>query len=254
MDIVNTNPSSLTSLVNIVNSKVEPKLLTDSNYEVLSVKPLTTSTSKHNTVAEIRVDLGLNAPTKILTANDRYSRRQVEFTRIDLKDIAKFRGLTINAKGQIVTTATDIAGIIELLDAEIAESELKLIPLSDAFIVKAVDDSLGYVGSITIAGVVVEEEPEPEPEVPVVVTLTFQNAATLVDNAGSVEATLSVTALPVETDLTGLVYSVVNPVGEDVTITGNVMTAIGLAVDATITVRATLGTVTADHTFTITAA
>lgn len=160
MDVVNTNPTSLASLVSIVNSKVESKLLTDSNYEVLSVKPLTSSTSKHNTVAEIRVDLGLNAPTKILTANDRYSRRSVEFTRIDLKDIAKFRGLTINAKGQIVSEATDIASVIELLGAAIAEAELKLIPLSDAFIVKAVENSLGYVGAITFKGVGTVTEPE----------------------------------------------------------------------------------------------
>src|SRR5690606_35515988 len=111
MDVVNTNPTSLASLVSIVNSKVEPKLLTDDNFEILSIKPLTLTTSKHNTVAEIRVDLGANLPTKVLTVNDRYSLRTVEFTRIDLNDIAKFRNLTVNATGQYVADVPDLAGV-----------------------------------------------------------------------------------------------------------------------------------------------
>lgn len=161
MDVVNTNPTSLASLVSIVNSKVESKLLTDNNFEILSIKPLTLTTSKHNTVAEIRVDLGASLPIKALTANDRYSLRTVEFTRIDLKDIAKFRNLTVNEKGQYVADVTDLAGVIELLGANIAEDELTLIPLKDAFVVKAASDSLGYIGSITLTGTLSEVEPTP---------------------------------------------------------------------------------------------
>ena len=167
MDVVNTNPTSLASLVSIVNSKVEPKLLTDDNFEILSIKPLTLTTSKHNTVAEIRVDLGANLPTKVLTANDRYSLRAVEFTRIDLKDIAKFRNLTVNEKGQCVADVTDLAGVIELLGANIAEDELTFITLSDAFIVKAAPDSLGYIGSLTFAAAATTGDGEdPTPVLP----------------------------------------------------------------------------------------
>lgn len=166
MDVVNTNPTSLASLVSIVNSKVEPKLLTDDNFEILSIKPLTLTTSKHNTVAEIRVDLGANLPTKVLTANDRYSLRAVEFTRIDLKDIAKFRNLTVNEKGQCVADVTDLAGVIELLGANIAEDELTFITLSDAFIVKAAPDSLGYIGSLTFAAAATGDGEDPTPVLP----------------------------------------------------------------------------------------
>jgi hypothetical protein len=78
------NTATLKSLVSVANSKIEPKILTDRNFKVLSIKPLRSTTSPHNTVASVQVDLAGDSPIAIVSS-DRYSRRLVEFTRIDLK-------------------------------------------------------------------------------------------------------------------------------------------------------------------------
>lgn len=244
MDVVNTNPTSLASLVSIVNSKVEPKLLTDDNFEILSIKPLTLTTSKHNTVAEIRVDLGANLPTKVLTANDRYSLRTVEFTRIDLKDIAKFRNLTVNAKGQYVADVTDLAGVIELLGANIAEDELTLIPLSDAFIVKAAPDSLGYVGSLSFAGTADEEGEETDPVIvpPVLEALAIQGPATITAES---EVTFTATHTPAELEAPVIVWTALNG---SIDASGLYLAPSEAGVD---TITATSGTISVTHQLTV---
>lgn len=157
------NTATLKSLVSVANSKIEPKILTDRNFEVLSIKPLRSTTSPHNTVASVQVDLAGDSPIAIVSS-DRYSRRLVEFTRIDLKDIANFRAIPKNEKGQYIGEITDVASVIDLLNAAIEEDELVLIKTADATVVKAAEDSLGYVGAITFAGAS-EETEEPEPVV-----------------------------------------------------------------------------------------
>lgn len=243
MDVVNTNPTSLASLVSIVNSKVEPKLLTDDNFEILSIKPLTLTTSKHNTVAEIRVDLGANLPTKVLTANDRYSLRTVEFTRIDLKDIAKFRNLTVNEKGQYVADVTDLAGVIELLGANIAEDELTLIPLSNAFIVKAAPDSLGYVGSLSFAGTADEvEETDPVIVPPVLEALAIQGPATITAES---EVTFTATHTPAELEAPVIVWTALNG---SIDASGLYLAPSEAGVD---TITATSGAISVTHQITV---
>lgn len=159
------NTATLKSLVSVANSKIEPKILTDRNFEVLSIKPLRSTTSPHNTVASVQVDLAGDSPIAIVSS-DRYSRRLVEFTRIDLKDIANFRAIPKNEKGQYIGEITDVASVIDLLNAAIEEDELVLIKTADATVVKSAEDSLGYVGAITFAGASEETEEPGEAERP----------------------------------------------------------------------------------------
>lgn len=156
------NTATLKSLVSVANSKIEPKILTDRNFKVLSIKPLRSTTSPHNTVASVQVDLAGDSPIAIVSS-DRYSRRLVEFTRIDLKDIANFRAIPKNEKGQYIGEITDAASVIDLLNAAIEEDELVLIKTADATVVKAAEDSLGYVGAITFAGANAEEPTTEDP-------------------------------------------------------------------------------------------
>ena len=143
------NTATLKSLVSVANSKIEPKILTDRNFKLLSIKPLRSTTSPHNTVASVQVDLAGDSPIAIVSS-DRYSRRLVEFTRIDLKDIANFRAIPKNEKGQYIGEITDAASVLTLLNAAIEEDELVLIKTADATVVKAAEDSLGYVGAILL--------------------------------------------------------------------------------------------------------
>ena len=193
------NSATLKALVSVANSKIEPKLIDDKNFTVLSIKPLRSTTSKHNTVADIRIDLSSDSPLAIV-ATDRYSHRRVEFTRIDLKDIAAFRGIEKNAKGQYVGDITDAASAISLLNASILEDEITLIKTADATVVKAVDTSLGYIGAVTFAGASEEtEEPdEPEENEPVVLTaLMIVGPSTMI---AETETTFTVQPTPAEAE------------------------------------------------------
>lgn len=193
------NTATLKSLVSVANSKIEPKILTDHNYKVLSIKPLRSTTSPHNTVATVQVDLAGDSPIAIVSS-DRYSRRLVEFTRIDLKDIADFRVIPKNAKGQYIGEITDVASAISLLNASILEDEITLIKTADATVVKAVDTSLGYIGAVTFAGASEEtEEPdEPEENEPVVLTaLMIVGPSTMI---AETETTFTVQPTPAEAE------------------------------------------------------
>ena len=182
------NTATLKSLVSVANSKIEPKILTDRNFKVLSIKPLRSTTSPHNTVALVQVDLAGDSPIAIVSS-DRYSRRLVEFTRIDLKDIANFRAIPKNEKGQYIGEITDAASAIALLNAAIEEDELVLITTADATIVKAAEDSLGYIGAITFAGAAGTMVPP-------------SGIAVTVDNLLSVGQTVTATVAITPTDAT----------------------------------------------------
>ena len=193
------NTATLKSLVSVANSKIEPKILTDRNFKVLSIKPLRSTKSPHNTVASVKVDLAGDSPIAIVSS-DRYSRRLVEFTRIDLKDIADFRAIPKNEKGQYIGEITDAASVITLLNAAIEEDELVLIKTADATVVKAAEDSLGYIGAITFAGASGEtEEPEEtEENDPVVLTvLTIIGPSTMI---AETETTFTVQPTPAEAE------------------------------------------------------
>lgn len=195
------NTATLKSLVSVANSKIEPKILTDRNFKVLSIKPLRSTTSPHNTVASVQVDLAGDSPIAIVSS-DRYSRRLVEFTRIDLKDIANFRAIPKNEKGQYIGEITDAASVITLLNAAIEEDELVLITTADATVVKAAEDSLGYIGAITFAGAVGTMVPP-------------SGIAVTVDNLLSVGQTVTATVAITPTDATDKTVTV-TAVPEDI--------------------------------------
>ncbi len=232
------NSATLKALVSVANSKIEPKLVDDKNFTVLSVKPLRSTTSKHNTVADIRIDLSSDSPIAIV-ASDRYSHRRVEFTRIDLRDIAEFRGIEKNAKGQYVGDITDVASAIALLDAAILEEELVLVKTATATVVKAVEGSLGYIGAITFAGVSQTEEPGEEELEPVVLTaLMIVGPETMI---AETQTTFSVQPTPANAEAPNLVWSATaGLIDQD-----GVFVAPAEAGEVIITV--TSGTITTDH-------
>lgn len=239
------NTATLKSLVSVANSKIEPKILTDRNFEVLSIKPLRSTTSPHNTVASVQVDLAGDSPIAIVSS-DRYSRRLVEFTRIDLKDIANFRAIPKNEKGQYIGEITDAASVIDLLNAAIEEDELVLIKTADATVVKAAEDSLGYVGAITFAGAAGEPEEEPEEEPPVVLTaLTINGPGEITANG---EANFTVTPTPAGASIAGLVWTT------DGGVIDNTGAFIAPAESGTVTITAKVGSVTKELALVITAA
>ena len=239
------NTATLKSLVSVANSKIEPKILTDHNYKVLSIKPLRSTTSPHNTVASVQIDLAEDSPIAIVSS-DRYSRRLVEFTRIDLKDIADFRGIEKNAKGQYVADITDAASAISLLNASILEDEITLIKTADATVVKAVDSSLGYVGAVTFAGVHEEtEEPSELEEIqPVVLTaLMIVGPSTMTPET---ETTFTVQPTPAEAEMGILTWSVTDGVIDPET---GAFIAPSEAGDVTITVSS--GNIPTEHVITV---
>lgn len=235
------NTATLKSLVSVANSKIEPKILTDRNFKLLSIKPLRSTTSPHNTVASVQVDLAGDSPIAIVSS-DRYSRRLVEFTRIDLKDIANFRAIPKNEKGQYIGEITDAASVIDLLNAAIGEDELVLIKTADATVVKAAEDSLGYVGAITFAGAAGEPEEEP----PVVLTaLTINGPGEITANG---EANFTVTPTPAGASIAGLVWTT------DGGVIDNTGAFIAPAESGTVTITAKVGSVTKELALVITAA
>lgn len=149
----NSTPAQLNALVSIVNRKSLNKILTGNNFEVLSVKPYSSAISPHNTVVEIRVDTLANSPAIAIADQDRYVKRKVHVSRIDLKDIAEFRGIPKNELGQYAFEDPSLEGIILELDANIQEDELEAILVdqdTQVAVIRAKPDSLGYVGSLTI--------------------------------------------------------------------------------------------------------
>lgn len=198
-----TNPQ-LDSVVSIANASIRPKILTSENFEVISVQPFKESTSTHNTLVTVKIDLGAATPLVALPESDRYAKRDVKFTRIDLKDIAAFRAIEKNAKGQYVGDITDVASAIALLNAEIGEDEIVLVKTADSTVVKAVETSLGYIGSVTFAGASETEEPETPLEPAVLTALLVVGPATMI---AETETTFSVQPTPAEAEVGAVVWT-----------------------------------------------
>lgn len=247
-------PTTLNSLVGMVNSKITPKLLTEDNFEVLSVRALNQSHStEHNTAAKIRVDLAVNNPNGILLESDRYSTRTVYFTRIDLKEIAALNDLVKNADGSYVAVVTDKASAIAALGANISEDEVRYIQLTDRGVLTANAGSLGYIGSITFAaaaGTDGEEPVEEEPPVVVVSAIEINGVNSLVFEGTT---TFSITTTPVTDTIPTVTWSATHgtidqtgeymapALGENVTdtITAKITNSEGVEITATLTLTLT---------------
>ncbi len=149
-----TNPQ-LDSVVSIANASIRPKILTSENFEVISVQPFKESTSTHNTLVTVKIDLGAAAPLVALPESDRYAKRDVKFTRIDLADIAEFRGIEKNEKGQYILNATNASELAAALDTNLNFYEVERIVIDedDGVSIFRVDpNSLGWKGQITVVG------------------------------------------------------------------------------------------------------
>lgn len=147
-----TNPL-LDSVVSIANASIRPKILTPDNFEVLSVQPFKESTSTHNTLVTVKIDLGAASPLIALSESDRYAKRSVKLTRIDLADVVKFREIEKNSAGQYQIEASTVADVIDALGIGALPEELEEIVVDEeagVSIIRAVPDSLGWKGQFTI--------------------------------------------------------------------------------------------------------
>jgi hypothetical protein len=147
-----TNPV-LDSVVSIANASIKPKILTPDNFEVLSVRPFKESTSNHNTLVTVKIDLGASAALIALSESDRYSVRPVKITRIDLADVAQYREIEKNELGQYQIDAASLGEVISVLNINALEEEFEEIIVNEetgVSIIRALPNSLGWKGQITI--------------------------------------------------------------------------------------------------------
>lgn len=145
---------AITALTNAANIR---KLLRvpgedgTTNFEVVSVRPITLQGNGHNTEVIIRVDLAYGQSGLPIPESDRYSTRRETCHRIDLRDVAKVAALTVNDKGQFEGTVTDIASLNTLLGTALTEDDVTINPVADVLWVRTKPTSLGYIGQLTIA-------------------------------------------------------------------------------------------------------
>lgn len=145
---------TLESIVSVANAKLEPKILTEENFEVLSVKPLKLSTTTHNTQVTVKIDLGAMHPLIAIPESDRYTVRNVSLTRINLADVAAFRNIPVNEKGQYIIEAGDVTELATALNANFDDTDIEMIDVSEddgLAIFRAKPNSLGWIGRIGVA-------------------------------------------------------------------------------------------------------
>ncbi len=207
-----SNNPILDSIVSIANSGIKPKLLTATNFEVLSVEPFKESTSGHNTLVTVKIDLGAASPLIAMTEADRYAKRSVKLTRIDLLDVVKFREIETNELGQYLIEAETIADVIEALDFAANPNELEEIVVDEEngiSIIRAVPNSLGYKGQFTIS--------KAGPGLPNVAGLNITNV-NLPTQGGDGEVQLTYTTVPNPANTGGIAVWTVTAGGEFATV------------------------------------
>lgn len=174
----NSDNPILDSIVSVANAKIAPKILTRENFEVLSVKPFKESTSTHDTLVTVKIDLGAATPLIALPESDRYAKRDVKFTRIDLVDIAEFREIEKNEKGQYILDATTASQLADALETNLNLGEIERIIIDEeagVSVFRVDPNSLGWKGQITVVG---------EPVAPWTCTGNVTTTVILVDAGG----------------------------------------------------------------------
>lgn len=206
-------PSNVVALTKIVNASIHRKILTEDNFEVVDIRHDTT-TPRGNTSAVILVDLSINSPRAPIGVDDRYSRRSIIYSRIDLRDIAEFRKLPKDKNGSYVVSGLTASDIISSLNANIEEDELVIRVTGTSANVAAHSRSLGYIGSISVSTEsAVEEDGDKEPEAPteptpVQVTAVKVNGA--VEQIVKTESLITYTVTPADAEVTDVKYASAN--------------------------------------------
>lgn len=148
-----TRPTSVDDVVALVNAKEARKLLTDSNFEILSIENYSEPRQRYNSIATVRIDLlqgtGLPVPD-----TERYSKRRIPFYRLTLKEAFQRVGLPLDKKGRFkVDTVADLGGFIASVAEKInlTPDEISFVKISeDTAVIRAEALSMGFTGNATI--------------------------------------------------------------------------------------------------------
>lgn len=153
MSDLTTRPTSVDDVVALVNAKEARKLLTDSNFEILSIENYSEPRQRYNSIATVRIDLlqgtGLPVPD-----TERYSKRRIPFYRLTLKEAFQRVGLPLDAKGRFkVDTVADLDGFISSVASKInlTPEEISFVKIGeDTAVLRAEQLSMGFTGNATI--------------------------------------------------------------------------------------------------------
>lgn len=154
--------TTVDDVVAVVNAREARSLLTETNYEILSVEPYSESRQLYNTIVKVKVDLleGTHLP---VPDTERYSIRRVPCYRLTLKEAFKRVGIPFDKVGRYrVGAVTDINAFIASVKDKINfdPEELSYTRIDDeTAVVRAVSTSLGFIGNITVTTI---DETAPE--------------------------------------------------------------------------------------------
>lgn len=166
----NQQETTLGNLVAGFNAKVGRKLLTDDNFEVVSIRKRTPNhIDKTNTIVEVSIDM-VGEDCGPVLVNETKARKFVRMYRPSLNEAFELAGFEVGKdKAWLVGNVSDLDTVIGAVGDKLAieESDIDLVQVSDGFIfLHANPNSLGFTGSVTLTDQANEEEPglEPEPE------------------------------------------------------------------------------------------
>lgn len=143
---------TVANITDAVNANIEKRLLTDTNFKVLSVRPYTDLNGVYNTVARISVDLYANISSAIaIPTSDRFSEKEVLFRRIDLAEAADYNNIKKFMVVYYLAEINTVSDLADVLNSPITDDDVEILKVYDATIVTAKPNSLGWVGSITFA-------------------------------------------------------------------------------------------------------
>lgn len=153
MSDLSTRLTSVDDIVAVVNAKQARKMLTETNYTVLSVEGYSEPQALYNSIVKVRVDL-LEGTSLPVPESDRFSIRRIPIYRLTLKDAFKRAGLTMDKLGRFKTTTVAdkdafIASIKDKLNLD--PEEISFAKISDDIaVIRAETLSLGFTGNVTI--------------------------------------------------------------------------------------------------------
>lgn len=146
-------PTQVDDIVAVANAGRVRRLLTDTNFRVLSVEPYRDAKGQFNAIAQVEVDL---YPDTLITIPDskRYDVRRVPFCRVDIRKALKDAELEFDELGRLkVGSVADVNGFIETLGEVVSvdPEEVLFTAVSETLAaIRFKSDSLGYTGQVTL--------------------------------------------------------------------------------------------------------
>lgn len=154
------NTALIASITAVKNAEIERRFLVADengplNFKVVRVTP--SIGTPHNAIIEVDIDQFPDTPLGVTVAN-RYLRHSVKAFRVDLVEAAREAGLAETAPSSRTFTVTSGAtseGVLTALGAAglavLEEEVIVSFQGSTKAVVRAKPDSVGFVGSVTLA-------------------------------------------------------------------------------------------------------